>query len=219
MRHDLSDTATLSPHQPGRRQHPSRTRSSSARYVLGDLCGLRECSFETHAVTCVHATVAAGTHYQNTWQVDFEAAPLTTYCNPTNKYAAPFCAWCQPSCVCVCVCVFGLCPERSSGSAYCGEQTLSSSQKMPRVACADTARTISIATTAVTFSVRSARVLTAHRMEPALQIIGARVDFSFGLLKRRRLVEMSALGQSYGRRSHNRSSGRDTAVSGTHSEN
>ena len=184
MRHDLSDAAALSPHQPGRRQHPSRTRSSSARYVLGDLCGLRECSFETHAVTCVHATVAAGTHYQSGWQVDFEAAPLTGYCNPTNRYAAPFCVWCQPSCVCVCVCVcvracvcvFGRCPEKPSGSVRRGEQTLSSSQKMPRVACADTARTNTTATVAVTSTVRSARALTAHRMEPALQLAHASIS-------------------------------------------
>jgi len=29
-----------------------------------------------------------GTHYQSGWQVDFEAAPLTGYCNPTNRYGS-----------------------------------------------------------------------------------------------------------------------------------
>jgi len=29
-----------------------------------------------------------GTHYQASWQVDFEAAPMTGYCNPTNRYGS-----------------------------------------------------------------------------------------------------------------------------------
>ena len=50
--------------------------------------------FVTHTHTHTHATPRCrygglgGSHVHNGWTIDFEAAPLTGYCNPKNYYGS-----------------------------------------------------------------------------------------------------------------------------------